>query len=186
MVVPPMVMDDEWYMEWIGPAGCVPFNCWWLQLAPIETSRNGWCLRVVELSSKLVSCGPGPDEDDDDNGFVQITMAEGWSGEDGEGWHMVMDDSWGMMKDDLWWLEFGSAWRPISQAWIDLRTTVACPVPPCLITKIANKNINQNPTIILPLFSDAVSLHPLISKPSRSKKKKKFGSRFLKLVMLPG
>ena len=50
-------------------------GCSWSQLK----YQDGmvWYLHVVEFSSKLVSCGPGPDEDDDDNGFVQITMAEG-------------------------------------------------------------------------------------------------------------
>ena len=39
------------------------------------------------------------------DGFVQITIVEGWSGEDGEGWHMMMDDIWWMVTDDIWWLD---------------------------------------------------------------------------------
>ena len=42
---------------------------------------------MVELSSKLVSCGPDPEEDDDENGFVQLRWQR--------------DDLVKMVKDDI-------------------------------------------------------------------------------------
>ena len=92
--------------------------------------------------------------------LCSITVVEGWSGEDGEGWRSN-GDGWLLMTGEGWHLVYGSAWRPIYLAWIDLRTTVAWPLPPlCLIIKLQKQiyqpkpdHNNSYPFLLLRLFN---------------------------------